>query len=154
VIGMKLPRSLMGAQGNALVNNLAQQASAKGIPVKLSDYINLNVKMEGSMTNPVIKTDLNEAAGTVADEMKQQAADFVKNKIDSTKSTIKDSVNTLKNQVVSDLKENVVKQLLGGEKDSTSSSEKPLENVKKNAEKTIKNTLNSLIKKKDTTKNQ
>src|SRR6185312_13949494 len=154
VIGMKLPRSLMGAQGNALVNNLAQQASAKGIPVKLSDYINLNVKMEGSMTNPVIKTDLNEAAGTVADEMKQQAADFVKNKIDSTKSTIKDSVNTLKNQVVSDLKENVVKQLLGGEKDSTSSSEKPLENVKKNAEKTIKNTLNSLIKKKDTSKNQ
>src|SRR6185437_10699523 len=70
VIGMKLPRSLMGAQGNALVNNLAQQASAKGIPVKLSDYINLNVKMEGSLTNPVIKTDLNEAAGTVADEMK------------------------------------------------------------------------------------
>ena len=54
---------------------------------------------------------------------------------------------------MTDLKENVVKQFLSGEKDSTSSSEKPLENTKKNAEKTIKNTLNSLIKKKDTSKN-
>ncbi|MEO6845368.1 MAG: AsmA-like C-terminal region-containing protein [Ginsengibacter sp.] len=152
VIGMKLPRSLMGAQGNALVNNLAQQASAKGIPVKLSDYINLNVKMEGSLTNPIIKTDLNEAAGTVANEMKQQAADFVKNKIDSTKNTIKDSVNTIKDQVVKDLKENITKQILGGQKDSAS-SEKPLENAKKNAEKTLKKTFNNLIKKKDTTKN-
>ncbi|HET7116522.1 MAG TPA: AsmA-like C-terminal region-containing protein [Hanamia sp.] len=153
VIGMKIPRSMLGSQGNALVNNLAQQASAKGIPVKLSDYINLNVKMEGSLTNPVIKTDLNETAGTLADEMKQQAADFVKNKIDSTKSTIKDSVNTIKNQVVKDLKEDIAKQLLGGQKDSASSSEKPLKNVKKNAEETIKNTFNNLLKKKDSKKN-
>ncbi len=154
VIGMKLPRSLMGTQGNALVNNLAQQASAKGIPVALSDYINLNVKMEGSITNPVIKTDLKEAAGTVADDMKQQAVNFAKNKIDSVKTTINDSVSAIKNQLVKDLKEDLTKQLLGGKKDSASSSEKPLENTKQNAEKAIKNTLNELLKKKvkDTTK--
>jgi gas vesicle protein len=152
VIGMKIPRSMMGAQGNALINNLAQQASSKGIPVKLGDYINLNVKMEGSLTNPIIKTDLNESATSVAAEMKQQAADFVKNKIDSTKSTIKDSVNTIKNQVVKDLKEDITKQLFSGQKDSTSSSEKPLDNAKKNAEKTIKNTFNNLLKKKEAPK--
>ncbi len=149
VIGMKFPRSLMGAQGNALVNNLAQQASAKGIPVKLSDSINLNVKMEGSLTHPVIKTDLKESAVSVATEMKQQATEFVKSQIDSTKNTIKDSANATKNQAVKDLKEDITKQLLGSKKDSTSSSEKPLENVKKNAEKTLKNTFNNLLKKKD-----
>jgi hypothetical protein len=154
VIGMKLPRSLMGAQGNALVNNLAQQASAKGIPVALSDYINLNIKLEGSITNPIIKTDLKAAAGTVADDLKQQAMDFAKNKIDSVKTTVQDSVNSIKDQLVKDLKDDLTKQLLGGKKDSTASSEKPLENTKKNAEKAIKNTLNSLLKKKvkDTTK--
>ncbi|MEO9144599.1 MAG: AsmA-like C-terminal region-containing protein [Ginsengibacter sp.] len=151
VIGMKVPRSVMGSQGNALINSLAQQASAKGIPVTLGDYINLNVKMEGTITNPIIKTDLNETAGTVADEMKQQAADFVKNKIDSAKNTIKDSVSAIKNQVVKDLKEDLSKQLFGGQKDSASASEKPLEATKKNAEKTIKNTLNKFLKKKDTT---
>src|SRR6185437_6512693 len=97
---------------------------------------------EGSITNPVIKTDLKEAAGTVADDMKQQAVNFAKNKIDSVKTTINDSVSAIKNQLVKDLKEDLTKQLLGGKKDSASSSEKPLENTKQNAEKAIKNTLN------------
>lgn len=149
VIGMKFPRSLMGAQGNALVNNLARQASSKGIPIKVSDSINLNVKMGGTITNPIIKTDLKESAGSVAAEMKQQATEFVKSQIDSTKNTVRDSANAIKNQVVKDLKEDIAKQLLGGKKDSTSTSEKPLENAKKNAESTIKNTFNNLLKKKD-----
>ncbi len=152
VIGMKVPRSMMGAQGNALINNLAQQASSKGIPVKLSDTLNLNVKMEGTITNPTIKTDLNAAASSVADEMKQQATDFVKNTMDTTKKTITDSANAVKNQAIKDIKEEVAKQILGGQKDSASASGKPLENTQKNAEKTIKNTLNNLLKKKDTTK--
>ena len=155
VIGMKLPRSLMGASGNALVNSLAQQATAKGIPLALSDYINLNIKMDGSLTNPQIKTGLKEAAGNVASDLKQQAAEFAQQKIDSAKTTIRDSVSSLKNQAVKDLKEDLTKQLFGGKKDSAASPEKPLENAKKNAEKTIKNTLNNLLKKKapkDTTK--
>jgi hypothetical protein len=149
VIGMKFPRSVMGSQGNALLNNLAQKASSTGIPVKLSDSVNLSVRMEGSITNPVIKTNLKESAESIATEMKQQAAEFVKNQIDSTKNTVLDSAKAIKNQVVKDLKEDITKQLTGGKKDSASANEKPLENAKKNAESTIKNTLNNLLKKKD-----
>jgi hypothetical protein len=149
VIGMKFPRSVMGSQGNALINNLAQKASSTGIPVKLSDSVNLSVRMEGSITNPVIKTNLKESAESIATEMKQQATEFVKNQIDSTKNTVLDSAKAIKNQVVKDLKEDITKQLIGGKKDSASGDEKPLENVKKNAESTIKNTLNNLLKKKD-----
>lgn len=32
--------------------------------------------MEGTITNPAIKTDLKEAAGDVAKELQQQTADF------------------------------------------------------------------------------
>ncbi|HZW69577.1 MAG TPA: AsmA-like C-terminal region-containing protein [Hanamia sp.] len=149
VIGMKFPRSLMGAQGNALINNLAQKASSTGIPVKVSDSVNLTVRMEGSITNPVIKTNLKESAESMATEMKQQATEFVKTQIDSTKNTVLDSAKAIKNQVVKDLKEDITKQLIGGKKDSASAEEKPLENAKKNAENTIKNTLNNLLKKKD-----
>ena len=149
VIGMKFPRSLMGAQGNALINNLAQKASSTGIPVKVSDSVNLTVRMEGSITNPVIKTNLKESAESIATEMKQQATEFVKTQIDSTKNTVLDSAKAIKNQVVKDLKEDLTKQLIGGKKDNASAEEKPLENAKKNAENTIKNTLNNLLKKKD-----
>lgn len=155
-IGMKLPRSVIGTQGNALINNLAQQASNKGIPVKLSDYINLNIKMGGTISNPQIKTDLKEAAGDAVADMKQQAADFARQKIDSAKKTLQDSAKAIKNEVIKDLKEEAVKQILGGKKDSTDSG-KPLENTKKNAEEAVKNTLKDLLKKKpakDTSKKQ
>ncbi|MFT3947108.1 MAG: AsmA-like C-terminal region-containing protein [Agriterribacter sp.] len=153
-IAMKLPRSLIGSQGNALINNLAQQAANKGVAVKVSDVINLNVKMGGTITNPQIKTDLKEAAGDIAADLKQQATDFAKQKIDSAKQELKDSVTAIKNQVIKDVKDDLAKQLLGT-KDSTSSG-KPLENTAKNAEQAVKNTLNNLLKKKskDTTKKE
>ena len=153
-IAMKLPRSLIGSQGNALINNLAQQASNKGVNVKMSDVINLNVKMGGTITNPQIKTDLKEAAGDIAADLKQQATDFAKQKIDSAKNELKDSANVIKSQVIKSAKDELAKQLLGN-KDSASSG-KPLDNTKKNAEQTVKNTLNNLLKKKskDTTKKE
>ena len=155
-IGMKLPRSIMGTQGNALINNLAQQASNKGIPVKLSDYINLNIKMGGTISNPQIKTDLKEAAGDAVADMKQQAADFAQQKIEDTKKTLQDSAKAIKDEAIKDLKEEAVKQLLGGKKDSAEAG-KPLDETKKKAEQAVKNTLKDLLKKKstkDTTKKE
>lgn len=154
-IAMKVPRSMIGSQGNALINNLAQQAVSKGIPVKLSDYINLNIKMGGTLTSPQLKTDLQQVAGDAVADMKQQAADFAQQKINDAKNEVKDSLNAVKNQAVKDLKADIAKQLLGGGKDSVSGG-KSLDDTKKNAEQTLKNTLNGLFKKKtkDTAKSQ
>ena len=151
---MKVPRKYLGTQANALINNLATEASSKGIPVKLGDMVNLNVKMGGSLTNPTIKTDLKEAAGNVTEQLKEQAADFVKAKIDSAKQKTKDSLTAIKNQVAEAAKEELKNQIFG-KKDSTS-SKNPLDSTKKKSEETIKNTINNLFKKKkpatDTTK--
>lgn len=154
VIGMKLPRKYLGTQGNNLVNGLVTQATSKGIPVKLGETVNLNIKMGGSLTNPSIKTDLKEVAGDAVEDLKQQATDFAQQKIDSAKQTIKDSVNAVKNQVVNDLKEQL-KDKVFGNKDSVKSNN--IDTTKKKAEQTIKNTLNNLLNKKkkpatDTTK--
>jgi len=155
IIGMKLPRKYLGSAGNALVNNLAAQATSKGIPVNVSDMIDLNVKMGGSINNPVIKTDLKEAAGDATKEMKQQATAFVQQKADDTKKTIKDSVAVVKKQVVEDVKTELAKQLVGG-KDSTTKGT-ALQDTKEKATETLKNTFGGLFKKKkataDTTKN-
>lgn len=153
-IAMKLPRSIVGNQGNALINNLAQEASSKGIPVKLSDFINLNIKMGGTISDPQLKTDLKDVAGDLTADLKQQAVDFAKQQADSAKQRLKDSVESIKNQAIKDIKEDITKQILGG-KDSSGSNEKPLEAAKKNAEQAVKNTLKDLLnKKKDTSKKQ
>jgi hypothetical protein len=147
IIGMKIPRKYLGSSGNALVNNLAAQANNKGIPVTLSDIIDLNIKMGGSVTNPTIKTDLKQVAGDATKELKQQATAFVQQKIDSTKQTVKDSLNVVKKQVVADVKTELAKQLLGT-KDSTGKGAS-LDSTKKKATETLKKTFNGLFKKKE-----
>jgi hypothetical protein len=122
-INLKLPRSMMGEQGNQLVNNLVAQANSKGVPMKVSDIVDLNVKMGGSFMNPTFKTDLKQAANSVADDFKQQAADFAKKKVDSTKaavtSAVKDTLNSAKKQVVAYAQDELKNQLLGKKDTST-----------------------------------
>jgi hypothetical protein len=155
IVAMKVPRKYLGNDGNNLLNNLAAQANSKGIPVKLGETVNLNIKVGGSMTNPTIKTDLAEVAGSAVDDLKQQAVNFAKAKADSTRNTIKDSANVIKNQVLNDVKEEIRNKVFGN-KDSTKKATN-LDSTKKNAENTIKNTINNLFKKKkpatDTTRN-
>ncbi len=154
IIGMKLPRKYLGTAGNALVNNLAAQAGSKGIPVSVGEMVDLNVKMGGSISNPVIKTDLKQAAGDVTQELKQQATAFVQQKADSAKQTIKDSLTVVKKQVMEDVKTELVNQLVGG-KDSSGKGAS-LQETKEKAASTLKNTLGGFLKKKpasaDTTK--
>ena len=148
IIAMKLPRKYLGNTGNALVNNLASSAANKGVAINVSDFINLNVKMGGSITNPSIKTDLKETAGDITKELKQQATDFVQQKVDSTKQTLKDSLAVVKNQVLNDAKTEITKQIFGS-KDSTGKNTS-LDSSKKKATQTLKNTFGNLLKKKKT----
>lgn len=142
-VQLALPRSLMGNQGNALINNLVTQANNKGIPVNIGDSVYLNVLMGGSITKPSLKTDLKEAAGNAVNNLKTQAATLVKNKIDSAKATVKDSLQQVKNQVLSSAKDELKNQLLG-KKDSTGAGG-TLKDAGKAAEKTLNNTLKGLL---------
>lgn len=144
---LALPRALLGTQATSLVNNLVKQANNKGIPVNVGDTVYLNVLLGGNIMKPSVKTDLKEAAGKAADNLKDQATAMVKAKVDSAKQTVKDSLNQVKNQAVSAAKDELKKQLLGG-KDSTGSG--GLQGAGKAAEKTLNNTLKGLIKRKNT----
>ena len=127
-VNMKVPRALMGNQGNALINNLTAQAASKGVPVKVADIVNLQVKLGGFMNNPTVKTDLKQTAGNLALDLKQQATDFAQAKIDSTKkavtATVKDTIASVKKQLLQDAKSEITKKLLG-EKDSSGNAADP-----------------------------
>ncbi len=154
VINMKLPRALMGEKGNQLVNNLVSQVNSKGVPLKVSDIINLNIKLGGFITKPTIKTDLKQGAENLAEQLKTQALDFAKAKFDSTKqavtSAVKDTIAAVKKQAIEAAKDALIKQIAGNKTDSTGNATpvvKPVESVK--------GLINDLFKKKkDTTKKQ
>jgi hypothetical protein len=154
VVQMKVPRKYLGTQGNNLLNGLASQAGNKGIPVKLGEVVDLSLKMGGTLTNPSVKTDLKEVAGDAVKDMQQQAADFAKAKADTVKQTIKDSLTSVKNQVITGVKDELKNKLLGKDSSRTSNPD----STKKKAEQTIKNTIGNMFKKKkqpaDSTKKQ
>lgn len=144
VINMKLPRSYLGTQGNQLVNNLASEASSKGIPVNVGETVNLKVNMKGSMTSPSIKTDLKNSASSLANDLKQQTNQFAEEKKAAAKDTLKSIKETaLKN--AGDL----LKDALTNKKDTTQKNN----DSKKNIEQSAKGLLDNFNPFKKKTKN-
>jgi hypothetical protein len=127
IVNLKLPRSMMGEKGNQFINNLVTQVNNKGVPVKVAEVVNLHVLMGGTITNPSFKTDLKQSASNLAADLKQQATDFAKQKIDSTKtavtSTVKDTIASVKKQAADVAKEELRKRLTA-EKDTSATISK------------------------------
>ena len=142
IIEMKVPRKYLGNEGNNLVNGLIAQATSKGIPVKLSDMVDLSVKMGGTITNPSIKIDLQKVVGDAKDELKEQAKDFAQQKIDSAKARVKDSLVVVKDKVKEEAKEKLLEQVFG--KDTTK-TKNPADSSKKKNDAGIKDKLKNIF---------
>ncbi|HTB53047.1 MAG TPA: AsmA-like C-terminal region-containing protein [Ferruginibacter sp.] len=143
VIAMKVPREIMGTGANQLVNNLINEVNSNGIPVKLPDSINVNLKLGGNFTNPTINTDFYPGSSDETGSAKDEAKDLVQSQIDSVKkqaaATLKDTIAAVKKQAVAEAKTELIKQLSG-----TPDTAKP----KTNMEQSAKGVMNGLFKKK------
>jgi len=152
IVQMKVPRRYLGKEGNALVNDLAAKANSKGIPVQPGETVNLHIKVGGTVFNPAVKTELKEAAGDAAKELKEQAVEFARQKADSAKQTVKDSLDNIKKDIIGDVKDELKKQIFSKDSVKTdSASGKPFQDTKKKAGQTIKNTMDKLLNKKKKT---
>ena len=122
------------------------------LPVKVGETVNLNVKMLGTLTNPDIKFDLKESASSVAEDIKEQAKDFAQARIDSSKKADKDTVQSLKKEVVKAAGEKLKEQLFNKKDTATADSlktkpVKPEDRIKESGKGLIEN-LNPFKKKK------
>jgi hypothetical protein len=77
VMNVAIPRTEFGAANTAL-NSMVSSATAKGIPIKLGDNVNVQALFGGTVTNPTVKTNLKEAGGNLVDQLKQNAIDTAK----------------------------------------------------------------------------
>jgi uncharacterized protein involved in outer membrane biogenesis/ElaB/YqjD/DUF883 family membrane-anchored ribosome-binding protein len=143
LVALNIPRHYLGTAGNKLVNNLTAAANTKGLQVSMSDIVELNIRMTGSMKDPQMQTDLRGATSNITNELKQQATDFAKQKADSAKNQITDTLTKVKDQVIENIKTDILKQVIGN-KDSNAIS---LDSTKKKAEERLKGTLKGILKK-------
>jgi hypothetical protein len=147
-INLKLPRALMGTQGNQLVNNLATAINAKGIPVKIGDVVNLKLTMGGTLLNPSVKVDLKQGGEKLVDQMQQQVKDFAQAKIDSAKKAAQDTLASIKKQLGNAALEELRKKMQQKKDTIVVKDSIP---VKSNGDKTkesVKGLFDNLLKKK------
>jgi F0F1-type ATP synthase membrane subunit b/b' len=108
--------------------------------------------MLGTLTDPDIRFNLNESATNLADDLKEQAKDFAQAKIDSSKKTVKDTVESVKKELVKQAGEKLKEQLFS-KKDTAGAdtlktkSVKPEDRIKESGKGLIEN-LNPFKKKK------
>ncbi len=112
-VNFVVPRAMMGAEANNMVNGLLSQATSKGIPIKLGDKVNLTANITGTTTSPKIETNLKNLAGDAVNNIKEEIKKEVEKKIDSVKHVVKDTIQAIKKEVVNTAKEEIKKQILG-----------------------------------------
>ena len=149
-IKLKLPRSQLGNKGVVYVKNVVKQAADKGIPVKLSDAVSMNVKMGGTINNPDVKQDMDALVDNAATDLKKEVDDFVNAKLDSAKQQLQNPKSSTKKplfvQTADKPKTHVKTKKISG-----SAHKKPaLTRTKKKQKRSRKNYAISLKKEKST----
>ena len=155
-INLKLPRALMGTQGNQLVNNLVKAVNVKGVPLKISDVVNLKLVMGGTIKKPLLKVDLKQSGETLVQQMQQQVKDFAQLKIDSAKNVAKDTLNSIKKQLADAAREELRKKLFGVKDTVALKDSTPVKSQQDKTKESVKGLFDNLLKKKpkDTTNKQ
>ena len=121
-----------------MVSNLVSQAASKGINVNPGDKISLAIKVTGTTTSPKIETDLKNVVGDAVTTVKEEIKKEAEKKIDSVKSVVRDTVKALKTQVVSQAKDELQRQLMGGKTDTSKKKNDVLNNVGDKAKDELK----------------
>ena len=138
-IKMKLPRRAMGLKGNNLVNDLIAKANAKGIPVKASETVSLQLKVSGTVSNPSVSVNLEQMAADAMKEVEEQAKDFAKAKLDNATKKTRDSLDAVKKQAEEKAKE----KLANAGIDTTNLN---IKNAKDTLKERVKDTLKKKLK--------
>jgi len=147
-INMKLPRALMGTQGNQFVDNLVKSVNAKGVPLKLGETVNLKMAMGGTLKNPTLKVDLKQSGEKLADQMKEQVKDFAQAKIDSAKKAAQDTLTSIKKQLQNAALEELKKKMQNKKDTVAVKDSTPLKNDGNKTKESVKGLFDNLLKKK------
>lgn len=111
-IRAQVPRDKLGAQAKSLVANLTDQLAKKDIVLDVPDFININLKLTGTLENPKIETDFTDALASAgknvvdaAKELIDESVDMVKEEATKLVEKQKDKITQATNEVKDDLKE-------------------------------------------------
>jgi hypothetical protein len=75
-----IARADLGSAANGVITGLLSQANSKGANLSVGERIKLSALLTGTAKNPVVKTNLKEAAGNMVDDIKNKAKEEIDKK--------------------------------------------------------------------------
>jgi len=82
-MAIKIPSKDLGMSD--AVNKLNAQASGLGLNLKAAEFVNVDVLIGGTFTDPKISTSLKGAAGNIVNDVKEQVKEKINEEIDKAK---------------------------------------------------------------------
>lgn len=79
-MNLNIPWNSLGKDANDVMNNLVDQANAKGASISLGSNVSLDVLIGGTLTNPEVRTKLKEQGKDLVEDVKQQVEDEIRKK--------------------------------------------------------------------------
>ncbi len=79
-LNLEIPRSEFGSTANDFLIGLVKQANDKGADFSLGDMVSLNTAIGGTLSNPIIKTNLKESGKNIMEEVKKEIGKEIEKK--------------------------------------------------------------------------
>ncbi|MBN2237805.1 MAG: hypothetical protein JW729_09605, partial [Bacteroidales bacterium] len=99
VTNLDIPRTEFGESANNLLLGLESEAKNLGVNLKVSDIVKVNAIITGSITNPNVKIQLQDAVeGNPIDDLKKQAEDEINKQKEELEKKAQEEVDKLKQQ--------------------------------------------------------
>ncbi|MFM9007094.1 MAG: AsmA-like C-terminal region-containing protein [Bacteroidota bacterium] len=141
---MELPSSGLPGGTNQAITSLLNKANASGANLSLGKSIPLQVGIGGTVSDPVIKTDLKSLASAATNKLKDDA----KALIEQQKKALEDQAKAEADKLKKEAEDRAKKEADKLKKEAEEKARLEKERLKKEAEKQAKDALNGLFKKK------
>jgi hypothetical protein len=84
-LGLRVPRSDLGAAANQAIASLISRAGRTGVDLQAADTVALEIKVGGTVTSPTVQANLADVAASAAGNVKQAVQKEVAERVDSLK---------------------------------------------------------------------
>ncbi len=137
-----IPRSEFGGTANAAVDGLLAQAAGKGVDVKLSDVINVDVRLSGPASNPKIGTDFKQNKSKATEAIKEKINEEIDKQKEILEAKAREEIEKQKKKAEAEAKKLIDEQ----KKKAEEELKKQKEAAKKKLEEEAKKKLKGLFK--------
>ncbi len=142
---MKLPVKSLPSAATGVVSGLFAKANAAGANLKMGETVNVKLNIGGTVSKPVVKTDLKDVAGAAASGLKDQAAAALDAKKKELEAQAKEKSDSLRREAEDKAKAEADRIKKEAEEKAKAEAERLKKEAEEKAKKEIGNKLKDLF---------